>query len=102
MGRQPRKAVYSLSAVEQMQFTPRGEASSARSTWYFLRVWRPFLFIHPQNSARDGVCHAQNSRTLMLCVKLREKVVPTFSQLVRNGREKIRDENEVAGAGRLS
>src|SRR5271167_897250 len=68
-----------------MQFTPWGEASS-RSTWQFLQVGRPFLFMHPQTSAREGFGCAESQQRIS---KAGGKV-PTFSQLVRNGREQIR------------
>jgi hypothetical protein len=54
MGRQPRKAVRA-SPHCKMQFTPWGEAKRQRSTWQFLQVWRPFLFMHSQNFARAAL-----------------------------------------------
>src|ERR1700728_2552918 len=50
----------------------------------------PFLFIHPQNFARaDSLC-AELCRKTIRVVDFEGARVPTFSQLGRNGREKIR------------
>jgi small subunit ribosomal protein S12 len=50
----------------------------------------PFLFIHPQNFARAVLLCAESSGKNKSCSRFEGVRVPTFSQLVRNGREKIR------------
>ena len=50
----------------------------------------PFLFIHPQNFARADLLCAELCRNKNSVVDFEGERVPTFSQLVRNGREKIR------------
>ena len=47
---------------------------------------RATFFIHPQNSARAGLCCAESQREF----GKQGGTVPTFSQLVRIGRTKIR------------
>ena len=87
MGRQPRKAVCSLSVLSR--------CSSLLGVKRRCGVPEPFLglegdlfcSLHLRSSARRSLRAHERTQSFRV---VRGKSVPTFSQLVRNGREKIR------------
>src|SRR5579859_1786929 len=85
MGRQPRKAVRA-SPHCKMQFTPWGEASAE---YLAVPSGLATFSVHALAEFRaSGTCAARNRNNKRFWGAGGK--VPTFSQLVRNGREKVR------------